>query len=123
MLTDTGDTVFDPFAGSCVTGEVCESLRRNWICCEIEPEYIEGAKGRFIAPPAESSGNEPNHYKIYSPCLCQWTVLGTEAEDDLPEDGGQNRPSAGDKNGVTPTRRSTNGRVQPIALEQPRLID
>ena len=24
MLTDRGDTVFDPFAGSCVTGEVCE---------------------------------------------------------------------------------------------------
>jgi hypothetical protein len=48
MLTNPGDLVFDPFAGSCVTGEVCEQLNRRWICCEIVEGYVKGAKGRFI---------------------------------------------------------------------------
>lgn len=47
MLTDEGDTVFDPFAGSCVTGAVSESMRRNWICSELRHDYLEGAIGRF----------------------------------------------------------------------------
>ena len=34
MLTDPGDLVFDPFAGSCVTGEVADRLKRKWICCD-----------------------------------------------------------------------------------------
>jgi len=29
MRTDPGDLVVDPFAGSCVTGEVCERLERR----------------------------------------------------------------------------------------------
>ena len=48
MLTDEGDTVIDIFAGSCTTGEVCESLRRNWKCFEIEMEYVKGSLFRFI---------------------------------------------------------------------------
>ena len=28
MLTDPGDIVVDPFGGSCVTGEVCQRLRK-----------------------------------------------------------------------------------------------
>jgi site-specific DNA-methyltransferase (cytosine-N4-specific) len=47
MLTDMDDLLFDPFGGSCVTGEVSEKLRRRWVCCEVVEEYIEGAKGRF----------------------------------------------------------------------------
>ena len=47
MLTDQNDVVLDPFAGSCVTGEVAERMGRKWICCEISGEYVEGAKGRF----------------------------------------------------------------------------
>jgi site-specific DNA-methyltransferase (cytosine-N4-specific) len=47
MLTDEGDTVIDPFAGSCVTGEVCERLRRKWICIELREDYLKGALGRF----------------------------------------------------------------------------
>lgn len=50
MLTDSGDRVIDPFAGSCVTGEVCERLRRQWTCIEIHEEYCEAAKGRFVQP-------------------------------------------------------------------------
>ncbi len=47
LLTDEGDLVVDPFAGSNVTGEVCERLRRRWIAIDIVQEYLEGSKFRF----------------------------------------------------------------------------
>jgi DNA modification methylase len=47
MLTDEGDTVLDPFSGSCSTGAVSESLNRKWICVDLEINYLEGAIGRF----------------------------------------------------------------------------
>jgi len=47
MLTDRGDLVVDPFGGSCVSGEVAETLQRRWVCCEMKEEYLMGAKGRF----------------------------------------------------------------------------
>ena len=47
MLTDEGDTVMDPFAGSCSSGAVSESLCRKWICIDLELRYLEGAIGRF----------------------------------------------------------------------------
>jgi DNA modification methylase len=48
FLTDEGDLVFDPFAGSNTTGAVAESLKRQWLSLELEEEYIEGSKGRFL---------------------------------------------------------------------------
>jgi len=50
MLTDSGDLVVDPFAGSCVTGEVCERLERKWICIELVEEYLKGGVARFKKP-------------------------------------------------------------------------
>lgn len=47
MLTEAGDLVIDPFAGSCVTGAVCERLERNWICYDLVEEYLLGGVGRF----------------------------------------------------------------------------
>lgn len=47
MLTDPGDLVVDPFAGSNVTGEVCEKLGRRWIATDTVEEYLEGSKFRF----------------------------------------------------------------------------
>ena len=47
MLTEEGDFVIDPFAGSCVTGEVSERLKRKWVCCDKDREYLLGAIGRF----------------------------------------------------------------------------
>lgn len=47
MLTDEGDLVVDPFAGSNVTGEVCERLKRRWIAVDVVQEYLEGSKFRF----------------------------------------------------------------------------
>jgi site-specific DNA-methyltransferase (cytosine-N4-specific) len=47
MLTDPGDLVVDPFAGSNVTGEVCEKLGRRWIAIDTVEQYLEGSKFRF----------------------------------------------------------------------------
>lgn len=47
FLTEEGDLVLDPFAGSNVTGEVCERLRREWIGVEVVEEYLVGSKFRF----------------------------------------------------------------------------
>lgn len=41
MLTDRGDLVLDPFAGSCVTGEVAERLARTMLA-EIHGWFTEG---------------------------------------------------------------------------------
>lgn len=89
MLTDENDYVFDPFAGSCTTGEVCEKLKRKWACCDTTKEYLDGAKGRFslnVAQMAEK--NVPASYSISKP---GWNWNGVPC-DKLPEDGGKKRP-------------------------------
>ncbi len=47
FLTDEGDLVLDPFAGSNTTGQVAEELKRRWISIEAEQKYIDGSMGRF----------------------------------------------------------------------------
>jgi len=47
FLTDPGDVVLDPFAGSCTTGEVAENMGRRWLAVEREPAYLRGAQFRF----------------------------------------------------------------------------
>jgi DNA modification methylase len=85
MLTDPNDTVLDPFAGSCVTGEIAESLGRRWICCELDEQYLLGARGRFAG---RSDGKAPPvKYSIHQPC-----ALAISDEHPLPADGGADRP-------------------------------
>ena len=50
FLTDEGDVVFDPFAGSNVTGEVAEALARQWIAVELRQDYLDGSLFRFRSP-------------------------------------------------------------------------
>jgi site-specific DNA-methyltransferase (cytosine-N4-specific) len=50
FLTDPGDLVLDPFAGSCTTGEVAENLARRWIAIDREEGYLESARFRFEIP-------------------------------------------------------------------------
>jgi site-specific DNA-methyltransferase (cytosine-N4-specific) len=122
MLTDPKELVFDPFAGSCVTGEVAERLKRNWICCDNVEEYLAGALGRFDNGQATLFPDMPENmqtkeifYKIYHPSA-MWNRL----EDDLlPEDGGLNRristsgkypdSDSKDQTGSVGERRSTYG--------------
>ncbi len=47
FLTDPGDIVADPFAGSNVTGAVAESLARRWFSVEMDPDYVLGSTARF----------------------------------------------------------------------------
>ena len=47
FLTDEGDIVLDPFAGSNTTGFVAEILQRQWISFEINEDYIIGSRYRF----------------------------------------------------------------------------
>lgn len=94
MLTDKEDLVFDPFAGSCVTGEVAEYMGREWVCCEVEEQYAKGAKGRFIDYekdlfPEKFQTNRKEPYEAYPPFL---SIL-SEEEAPLPSDGGKTRQS------------------------------
>ena len=55
FLTEQGQMVVDPFAGSNVTGQVAQALRRHWISVEINAEYVAGSQLRFpdaVATPA-----------------------------------------------------------------------
>ncbi|MCY4448879.1 MAG: site-specific DNA-methyltransferase [Chloroflexi bacterium] len=47
FLTEPGDIVLDPFAGSNTTGSVAEVLQRRWVSIEQDSGYVEGSKGRF----------------------------------------------------------------------------
>lgn len=92
MLTDSGDTVLDPFGGSCVTGEVCERLGRKWTCVEMRAEYLEGALGRFQRPPKGEQEilfevvSTKSSYKLHHP-----GALWNGHEEPLPSDGGKKR--------------------------------
>ena len=95
MLTDQGDMVFDPFGGSCVTGEVAERLGRKWICVETVELYLLGAKGRFEPdiqrPSPRAKKKEDKYYRIPHPGLL-WTDSNENEPNALPEDGGRQRP-------------------------------
>ena len=45
--TNEGDTIFDPFMGSGTTGVAAAQLGRNFIGCEINPEYFAIAERRI----------------------------------------------------------------------------
>ena len=94
MLTDPGDLVIDPFAGSCVTGEVAERMERKWVCVELIEDYLKGAVGRFIRKPIQREQGDPadgrNYYRMPRPGIL-WN--GTHG-DKLPADGGQKRPAS-----------------------------
>lgn len=99
MLTERGDRVIDPFAGSCVTGEVCERIERRWVCVELSRDYCDAALGRFVRPPHRSErpptppDDPSNYYRIPRP----GTLWNGDAGPPLPEDGGRKRPRKADK--------------------------
>lgn len=94
MLTDPGDLIVDPFAGSCVTGEVAERLNRRWHCIELNREYCDGAVGRFAAagdaPKPVGTKQSTIEYRIPNPGVL-WSSIDGEP---LPDDGGRKRPAA-----------------------------
>jgi DNA modification methylase len=99
MLTDKGDVVFDPFGGSCVTGEVAERLKRKWVCSELSEEYLTGALGRFQqengtyeqqAKLLRDEDEDSNYYRLPHPGI----LWNGDNGDSLPEDGGKRRPNS-----------------------------
>lgn len=112
MLTDVGDLVVDPFAGSCVTGEVCDSLQRRWVCVEMREEYARGAVGRFgpqtlvLEPaPDDTDPGEGNEEDRGRHSTGIWTT-GDGAL--LPADGGMTRE-----------RRASGNRARPATERRP----
>ncbi len=47
FLTEPGQLVLDPFAGSNVTGQVAEALGRRWLSVELNEDYVRGSRLRF----------------------------------------------------------------------------
>ncbi len=47
LLTDPGDLVVDPFAGSNTTGAVAERQDCRWLAFEMEPKYVRTSRLRF----------------------------------------------------------------------------
>lgn len=48
MLSDAGDVVLDIFAGSNTTGQVAQSLDRNWVSFELSRQYVAASAFRFM---------------------------------------------------------------------------
>jgi site-specific DNA-methyltransferase (cytosine-N4-specific) len=57
FLTEPGQLVVDPFAGSNVTGQVAEKLERRWLAVELNADYVAGSQLRFEK--AVSSSRRP----------------------------------------------------------------
>src|SRR5262249_8665088 len=47
FLTEPGDLVLDPFAGSNTTGAVAASLSRRWLSIDVNAKYAKHSKVRF----------------------------------------------------------------------------
>ena len=120
MLTDEGDLVVDPFAGSCVTGEICERLRRHWLCVELQENYLKGALGRFQKTEDEESvrgakkrslGPNSNRSQDYFHLPRIGLLWDEQTVDKLPKDGGRFRPistrASKKSNPRAPTKRSS----------------
>lgn len=89
MLTDPGDLVIDPFAGSCVTGEVAQRLNRRWVCIDEVEDYLRGGRFRF----ADSAPLERSRAVVYSAHhpASAWNGVDHNV---LPKDGGKTRPKS-----------------------------
>jgi site-specific DNA-methyltransferase (adenine-specific) len=63
-ITNPGDTVLDPFAGSGTTALACKELNRNYICIEKEKEYIDIIHKRLNTPLIDSGLNVEETEKV-----------------------------------------------------------
>lgn len=54
LVTEPGDLIVDPFAGSNTTGAVAQHLGRRWIAVDQVPEYLLASSFRFDPIPAIS---------------------------------------------------------------------
>lgn len=97
LLTDSGDIVVDPFAGSCATGAAAEELGRRWLCVDLHERYLLGAVGRFEPLVEEMSGPRVSassaRYAVQK--LGGYSATAEEAlSDALPNERGERRESS-----------------------------
>lgn len=50
LFTNEGDLVVDPFCGSGTTARACINLARNYLTCDITPQYVTDARNRLAQP-------------------------------------------------------------------------
>ncbi len=84
FLTEPGDLVVDPFAGSNVTGEVAEQLGRHWLAFEIIEEYLEASKFRFLG-----SQEQPSLFTLQATAPETESLSEAAAQPQLLEPGAQ----------------------------------
>lgn len=60
FLTEPGDLVLDPFAGSNTTGAIAASLGRKWIAVDAEPQYAMHSEIRLSLIQTEESKTTRN---------------------------------------------------------------
>jgi len=87
----------------CVTGEICERLRRRWLCVELQEPYLKGAIGQFSASEEDANSNslKKSSAKSGGSKLQEYFKLprigllwGKRTTDRLPKDGGKTRPAS-----------------------------
>jgi DNA modification methylase len=61
LQSSENDIVLDPFNGSGTTAQACVELGRNYIGCEMNPEYINISKMRLGMPEDEEHPEDWNH--------------------------------------------------------------
>ena len=61
FLTDEGDLILDPFAGSNTTGYVSEKLKRKWLSIEIDKDYAYKSIIRFNDPELKTTIKTNSH--------------------------------------------------------------
>lgn len=64
FLTDPGDLVLDPFAGSNTTGFAAEILGRRWISLEIKSDFAEQSRIRFEDPVLNTGRSHPPNGEV-----------------------------------------------------------
>ena len=69
-VTRKGDTIFDPFMGSGTTGVAAIQLGRNFIGCEIDPDYFAIAEKRI-----KEATLQPQLFKQETPKATQENFL------------------------------------------------
>jgi len=95
MLTDPGDVVVDSFAGSSMTGAVCDHLKRRWLCIDVVEDYLKGAIGRFIGGSKEASNLPKTHNSQYQIPRVGSLWGSNSHSSSLPKDGGQAKQAKG----------------------------
>lgn len=64
FLTDQGDWVLDPFAGSNTTGAVSERMQRRWIAIEMNPQYVAGSEVRVRRPLLQDGNSRYQQHQL-----------------------------------------------------------